>query len=137
MTRTGTLLLLLALAPGGCLAPAERVPLPPVPQDGQPISFPDALTRLRLLAASATEAFYVDNWDSLADAARSLEQSAGFLRSASGIPEARRARVEAEVPVLVQEARRLVQAAEAKDVKGANEHLQRIHLQIRTLQAGG
>ena len=118
----------------GCAAPAERLDVPPVPADVENLTFPDVLTRARLQAGAATEAFYVDNWPALETAARSLEQTARLIPTSKDVPAEKLKELEAESARLVSHARELAEAARRKDIATANERLQRIALQIRNLQ---
>ena len=68
------------------------------------------------------------------DAAISLERTATMLPKAAEVPADRKNSLEAEATKLGDEARKLREAAKAADVKKSIEHLQRIHLQVRSLQ---
>jgi hypothetical protein len=117
----------------GCQMPPEQINVQPVPVDG-PLPYHDLLTRARGQATTATEAFYVDNWASLEDAAVSLERTATMLPKAAEVPAERKASLEGDATRLGDEARKLREAAKAADVKKSIEYLQRIHLQVRSLQ---
>ena len=73
---TGALLLSLS----ACQLPPERVPLQRLPENGPPLPYAELLTRARAQATVATEAFYVNRWADLEDAAAGLEQTARFLK---------------------------------------------------------
>jgi hypothetical protein len=92
------------------------------------------LTRARLQATAVTEAFQVNNWADMEEAARGLEQTARFLVKATDVP----AKQKDTLPVLAgdlgKEAARLREVVKEKDVKQANEVLQRIHLKLRDLR---
>ena len=49
----------------GCVAPAERVALQPLPETGQVLPYAELLTRVRAQANAANEAFYLDRWGDL------------------------------------------------------------------------
>ena len=128
----GSGLLLLALA--ACQAPEERTALIPLPDDTPPMPYAELLTRARYQATLATEAFYVDKWTEVEDAARGLEQTARFLPKAQDVP----ARQKDSLPVvsgdLSKEAGRLLDAAKTKDVKLANDSLQHVQLVVHELR---
>lgn len=130
------IVLLGALFLPACNSP-DRVPLPPLPIDGQVVTWPDVLIRLRTQATQANEAFYIDNWDVLTQTAKDLGATAAFLPKASGIPEPRRAVLAGMSTSLIDDSRKLLEAAQAKDknILLMNETLQRIHLSIRNLAA--
>jgi hypothetical protein len=124
-------LLLIAL---GCQAAAERAALNPLPDDAAPLPYSDVLGRARLQAMAANEAFYVDRWPDVEDAARGLEQSARFLKQATAVPIERKSDLGTRSDRLAGDAHQLRDAAKARDVDRTNTTLQRIHLQIRDLR---
>ncbi len=136
MCRALCLALLVALA-GGCQLPPEQVPLKPLPEDGLPQAYSDLLSRARIEAAAANDAFYVNNWVSLEDAASGIEKVARYLAKATAIPPRHRDTLAVEAGDLGKEADKLREAARARDVKAANEILQRINLKVRELRADG
>jgi hypothetical protein len=117
-----------------CRLPPDRVPLKPLPEDGQVYAYEEIVSRARALATTALEAFYVDNWTDLEDAARGLEQSARFLPKTSHQPVKQKDKLVAEAAKLRKEAVSLRTAAQAKNAVSANQVLQRINLQIRMLR---
>ena len=118
----------------GCQLPPERLPLMPLPEDGPPLPYGELVNRARAQAMTGTEAFYVNRWNDLEDAARGLEQTARFLTKAGDIPVRHRDTLPVQAGDLGKEAVRLREAAKAKDVKAANEALQRLHLKVRELR---
>ena len=88
----------------------------------------------RVQASAAVEAFYIDKWDELEDAARALEQSGRFLAKATDVPAKRKDNLADQSAELVKTASRLREAAKGKDVQQANELLQRINLKVRELR---
>src|SRR5437773_343840 len=70
-------LLMLALA--GCQLPPEQVPLKPLVENGPAQPYADLVSRARVQAAAANEAFYVDKWFDLEDAGKGLENTARFM----------------------------------------------------------
>jgi hypothetical protein len=123
---------LLALA--GCRLPGEHLPVPPLPEDSQPLPYAELLSRARMQAASANESFYIDRWGELDDAAKGLEQTARFLPKATEVPDRLKTSLPKEAEALRQEAVKLREAAKARDVKQSNEVLQRINLKVRELR---
>ncbi len=122
------------LVVSGCQLPAERLPLKPLPEDGPPLPYAELLTRARLQAGVATEAFYVNKWADLEDAAKGLEQTARFLPKATDIPPKHKGTLPVGAGDLGKEAGKLREAAKAQNAKDANDILQRIHLKIRELR---
>ena len=133
MMRALCLGLSLVLA-AGCAATGERMPLRPLPEDGPPLPYAELLTRARLQATAATDAFYVDRWTDLEDAARGLEQTAKFLAKATDVPAKQKDTLPVMAGDLGKEAVNLREAAKVKEAKKANEALQRIHLKVRELR---
>jgi hypothetical protein len=125
----GTLLVL-----GGCQAPPDRIPLQRLPENGPPLPYAELLTRARAQATYATEAFYVNHWSELEEAARGLEQTARFLAKADDVPANRKDRLPAASSDLAQDSIKLREAATAQNDKEANAVLQRIHLAVRELR---
>src|SRR5258708_29121482 len=76
----------LSLALVACQAPAERAPLPPLPEKVTALPYAELLTRARLQVSQANDAFYVDRWAELIEAAKGLEQTARFLTKADDVP---------------------------------------------------
>ena len=118
----------------GCQLPPERVPLKPLPEDGPPQPYGDLVTRARAQATAANEAFYVNNWPDLEDAARGLELTARVLDKATDVPAKHKEILPGEAGDLGKEAAKLREAAKGKDVRQATETLQRIHLKVRELR---
>jgi len=129
---SGISLCLLAFA--ACRLPPDRTPLKPLPEDGQVFTYEEILLRARAQASAAVDAFYVDNWPELAEAARGLEQTARLLPKTIERPADLESKLAPESAILRKESLRLADAATAKDVNTANEALQRIHLKIRRLR---
>ncbi len=123
------------LSLASCQLPAERLPVMPLPAEGQALAYADALTNCRAWASAANEAFYVNQWSGLADAAASLEKIALLLPKSPDVPAKLKDKVAAMSAELVKEAGRLGEAAKAKDVNATNQTLQRINLKIRALRA--
>jgi hypothetical protein len=122
--------LLLATA---CQTP-ERVALRPLPDDGPPVPYAELLTRARAQCTIATEAFYVNKWPDVEDAARGLEQTAHYLPKAEDVPAKQKEAIPAVSTSLSKDAVKLREAAKSQDEKAANEVLQRLHLTVRELR---
>jgi hypothetical protein len=129
-----SLILGLALALVGCRAAAERVALQPLPEDAAPLPFADLVSRARLQAMTANEAFYVDHWADLENAARGIEQSARFVKRATAVPADKQGELSLRADRLAREAVQLREAAVAHDADRVNSILQRIHSQVRELR---
>jgi hypothetical protein len=121
------------LLTAGCKA-VERAAVAPLPDDAAPMPFADLTARARAQAMAANEAFYVDNWPAIEEAARGLEQTARFLKRAQNVPAARAADVDSRSDLLLREAAALRQAAAERNIQQINAILQRIHYQIRELR---
>jgi hypothetical protein len=130
-------LFVIAAVLAGCQLPAERIPLKPLPPEGEALPYSDLIQRTRLHATIATEAFYADRWPDLEEAARGLEQTARFLPKATEVPAQQKAGLAEKAGDLSKDAAQLREAAKAKDDKRTNEVLQRIHLQVRSLRPEG
>jgi hypothetical protein len=124
----------LLLVVAGCRMAAERAVLQPLPDDTAPLPFTDLVSRSRLQAMTANEAFYVDNWADLETAARGLEQSARFLKRATAVPVERQSDLSLRADRLATDATQLREAAKAHDAGRVNTILQRIHSQVRELR---
>src|SRR5579872_5221025 len=127
---TGAVLLSLS----ACQLPPERLPLQRLPENGPPLPYAELLTRARAQATIATEAFYVNRWADLEDSAVGLEQTARFLKSAEDVPATHKDTLPVLSGDLSKEATKLRAAAQTKNVKEANDTLQRIHLMVRELR---
>ena len=132
MTRLllcGTLLLAL-----GCAIPAERVPLRPLPENGQVLPYAELLTRIRAQASAANEAFYLDHWNDLEDMAKGIEQTSRFLSKAEEVPEKNRKILAEVTDALSKSAQKLQEAAAKHSVKDATNALQQINSKVRDLR---
>lgn len=118
----------------GCQMPLERLPLRPLPEDAPPLPYAELLTRARLQASTANEAFYVNQWSELEDSAKGLEQTARFLEKAVEVPKTQKEALPAKAKDLSEEAARLQEAAKAKNVQQTLDTLQRVHFKIRLLR---
>jgi hypothetical protein len=125
----------LVLVPlSACQLPPERAPLPPLPEDGPPLPYAQLLTRARTQASQATEAFYLNRWVDLEDAARGLEQTAKYLRKAEDVPPGHKDTLPVLSGDLAGQATSLREAATAKDVKKAKIALASIIEKVHDLR---
>lgn len=125
----GALLLVL-----GCVAPAERVPLRPLPENGQVLPYAELLTRIRAQANAANEAFYLDHWNQLEDMAKGIEQTSRFLAKAEEVPQKNRKVLKDVTDDLTKSAQKLREASAAHNVKDTTDALQKILTQVRDLR---
>jgi hypothetical protein len=128
------LLLGCVVCAGSCQAPPERAPLQRLPENGPPLPYAELLTRARAQATLATEAFYVNHWTDMEEAARGLEQTARFLAKSEDVPGNRREHLPSASSDLAKEANKLRDAAVAKSEKDSAEVLQRLHRMVRELR---
>lgn len=133
MRRTMILLLGLVFIPA-CRLPPEREPLKPLVEEGPQFTYPEMLNRVRVQSATAMDAFFIDGWKDLEDAARGLEQTARFLPKALEQPALPKDLISRETGLLQKEAQRLLEAARKQNSEAANEALTRINQHIRTLR---
>jgi hypothetical protein len=119
----------------GCALPAERIHLKPLGEDTPPQTYADLLSRARIQASAATEAFFVNGWTDLEEYAKGLEQTSRFLSKATEIPAKHREKLPDEAAELEKEARQLREAAKNQNVQSTNEIMQRINLKVRALRA--
>jgi hypothetical protein len=133
MNRALTLGLVLLFV-AGCTLPDERASLVPLPENSGPVAYAELLTRARRQADAANEAFMVNKWSDLEEAAKTLEQTARFMSKASDVPEKHKFTLAATSSTLAQDATKLLENAKAKDVKEANETLRRVLLTVRELR---
>ena len=134
MSRATCLGIVVVLGLAGCQTAPEQIKIPPLPAEGQPIAYADVVQRARVLATTATEAFYIDKWGEVESAALGLEQTALYLPKAADVPPARRASLDAQLQSLIRESQELRDAAKKNDEKRTNATLQRIHLLVRELR---
>ena len=130
-----TLLLFLGLlAAGGCRLPPDREPLKPLPEEGPMFTYEQLLNRARVQAATALDAFYIDGWKDLEDAAHGLEQSARFMPRALEQPSLPKELIARNSDLLQKEAQVLLEAARKQQSDAANAALTRINQLIRALR---
>mgnify|MGYP007059400895 CR=1 FL=1 len=118
----------------GCQSTDDRAALRPIPDTAPPQSYAELLTRARKQTKVATEAFYVDNWIELEDAATSIQQTAKLLPKALDIPAKHKDTLVVTSGQLGLEAVKLAKAARSKNVDEANKSLQQLNLKVRQLR---
>jgi hypothetical protein len=128
-------ILLVALV--GCAVPPERVAPPLLLDENVPLPYAQLVGRARSQAIAANEAFYVNNWNDLEDAAKGLEQTARVLTKATDVPPRHKDLLPVEAGDLGKEAVSLRLAARAKETTQATTALQRIQLKVRELRPDG
>jgi len=119
----------------GCRLPPDREPYRPLPENGARYSYGELLSRLHSQANAAMDAFFVDAWVELDDAASGIDQTARFLAKADDPPDRLKTNLVQQCSLLQKEADRLGEAARKKNADVATESLQRLTLQIRQLKA--
>src|SRR5262245_44903055 len=112
MARMSLVGLGVVVALSACRLPPDRPPLKPLPEDGQAFSYVEILSRARVQATMALEAFYVDGWVDLEEAAAGLEQTARYLPKATEPPAEHKDKITDESKVLAKDAFRLRVAAQ-------------------------
>lgn len=133
MLRLG--IVFLSVLAGGCVLPSERqAAVKPLPEDAPPLTYAEAASRARLQATAAVEAFYVDRWADLEDAAKALEQTARLLPRCTEVPARHRDTLAIHAGDLGKEALKLQEVSRTRDVRQTNEVLQRINLKVRELR---
>jgi hypothetical protein len=132
MHRVTSAAFLLMLA--GCQITAERVPLMPLPEGGDPLPYTDVVQRARSQAAAANEAFYADKWNELQEATTALEKTVRYFPKAADVPDKQKANLAARVADLAKLCGQLRDAAREQDVKKTNEAMQQINLKLRELR---
>jgi hypothetical protein len=119
------------------VAPESRTaPLTPLPEKVTAVPYGRLLERARTQTKQATEAFYVDNWSDLEDAARGLEQTAQYLVKAEDVPAKHKDTLATMSGDLGKLAKSLGEAAKKKDVKETTDVLTKIQVAVREMRLG-
>jgi DNA-binding transcriptional regulator YbjK len=111
----------------------DPLPLPPL-AEGTAISLDELLIRARTQATRANEAFYVDDWATLEQAAIGLAATANRIPTSQGLLPDRKTEITAKSADLGLAASALQDAAKSKNVDLSTQLLQRIHRAVRDLQ---
>jgi len=118
-----------------CQVPGERSAMPRMlPDEVTPRPYAQLLERSRSLVAKANDAFYVDNWSDLEEAARGLEQTAQYLAKAEDVPAKHKDTLKTLSADLGKLARVLHEAATAKDVKRATDVMGKLQVKVREMR---
>jgi hypothetical protein len=120
-----------------CQVPGERVAMPPMlPEKVTPLPYAQLLQRAKALVAKANDAFYVDNWGELEDAARALEQTAQYLAKADDVPAKHKDTLAELSRDFGQLSKALREAAMAKDVKKTTAVMAKLQVKVREMRLG-
>ena len=131
------LLMGLLLTTASCVMPEQRSALPPpLPDRVTALPYGQLLQRGRSQAARANEAFYVDNWGEVEEAARGLEQTAQYLIKAEDVPAKHKDTLATASADLGKLAQGLIEAAKVKDSKKTNALMARINVKVREMRLG-
>ena len=95
------------------------------------LPYADLTNRTKAQVDAAREAFYQDNWVTLEESGKILQQTSRLLIKTTDVPARHKDSLAVEAGDLNKEANKLREAAKAKDVKTANESLQQLHLLVR------
>lgn len=133
MLPLGLLLVCLTACAGG---PERSALPPPLPEKVTALPYGQLLERARAQAKKATEAFYVDSWPDLDEAAQGLEQTARYLTKAEDVPLKHRDTLTTASGDLGKLAGQLRKASGDKDVKKTTDVLTRIQLKVREMRLG-
>jgi hypothetical protein len=126
---------LLCMVLVGCRLPPDREPFKPLPENGAKFSYGELLARLHSQANAAMDAFFVDAWVELEEAAKGIDQTCRFLAKAEDPPEHLKSSMIQNCSNLQKEAARLAEAARKKNADAATQSLTQITAQIRQLKA--
>jgi hypothetical protein len=120
-----------------CAVPPDRAPLPPLlPDKVTPLPYAGLLLRARALVSRANDAFYVDNWGDLDEAARGLEQTAHYLAKAEDVPAKHKDTLATLSSDLGKLAKSLSEAATVKDVKKSTDLIAKLSAKVREMRLG-
>ena len=117
-----------------CCGDSEKLTVPPLPQDGSAISYPQVLSRLAAQTDTAKESHFLNRWDAVVDGTLGLEQSAGYLLKSPDVPAFHKVRIEKSARELTADILALRESARRKDQVESLEMIRRIHNRVRDLQ---
>lgn len=118
----------------GCQAVSQDTPLVPLQEKGQ-YTYAQLLTRARDHAKQANEAFYIDQWGQLEDAAKCLEQEALLIPKSEDRPSKFTPdQIQGLSRDLAESAVKLRNAARAKDTKAATEAMTLVNLKVHAMK---
>ncbi len=118
----------------GCQSGPEALKIPPRPTDGQPLAYADEIQLARSQATTANEAFTVDKWLEVEEAAAWLEDTARRIPNAPGVPQSLRASLPSQSAALLADVQLLRESAKKKDEDKTNAALARIYLRVRKMR---
>jgi hypothetical protein len=118
----------------GCQVPAERAAMKALPEGVQPVPYAELLTRARAQVDLAVDAFNINHWNEVEEAAKGLEQTARFLPKAEDVPPRTKDALVMLSTDLGKEAAGLREAATAMSVDKASEAIKRVNLKVRELR---
>ncbi len=131
------LLCALLLTTASCVVAEPRPALPPpLPDKVTSLPYGQLLTRARALASRANEAFFVDNWTDVEEAARGLEQTAQYLSKAEDVPAKHKDTLAGDSADLGKLAKALGDSARLKDGKKTNTIMAQINAKVRSMRLG-
>jgi hypothetical protein len=131
------LLIGLLLSAVSCAAPETRPALPPpLPDRVTALPYGQLLQRARQQATRATEAFYVNDWNAVEEAARGLEQTATYLVKAEDVPTKHKDTLATASTDLGKMAKALIASAKSKDQKKTNALMGEINAKVRDMRLG-
>jgi hypothetical protein len=118
-----------------CQVPGERTAMPRMlPDEVTPRPYAQLLERAKALVLKANDAFYVDNWSDLEEAARGLEQTAQYLAKAEDVPAKHKDTLKTTSADLGKLGRMLREAAVAKNVKKSTDVLAKLQVKVREMR---
>jgi hypothetical protein len=132
--RRALLAVLLSAVSLSCCGDAEKLTVPPLPQDGTALPYAPVIARLSAQINTAKDEHFLNHWDAVVDASVALEHSAGYLVKAPDLTPAGRTRVEKAAAELTGNIVKLREAARKKDEAESLELIRRIHNAVRELQ---
>jgi hypothetical protein len=117
-----------------CCGDAEKLPVPPLPQDGAALPYSQVVSRLSSQTNAAKDEHFLNRWDGLIDAAAGLEQTSTYLLRSPDLPSAHKPKIEKTSTELHTNILKLREAARRKDQTESLELIRRIHNQVKDLQ---
>jgi hypothetical protein len=120
-----------------CTAPGDRAALPPLlPDKVTPLPYSQLHQRALALVSRANDAFYLNNWGDLEEAARGLEQTAQYLARAEDVPAKHKDTLATLSADLGKLSKSLREAATVRDVKKTEELMSQLHRKVRAMRLG-
>jgi len=126
----------LLLALSACATPDRATLPPPLPDKVTALPYGQLLERARSQTARANEAFFIDNWQGVEEAARGLEQTAQYLAKAEDVPSKHKDTLVTQAGDLGKLAKALRESAAVKDEKKINEVFPKLQVKVREMRLG-